>query len=268
MNFSTAQNAELIVGTAGFVASVEINRPEKRNSLSPSVLEEIVRAFERFEKDGSVRCVVLSGRGGKAFSSGYDFSFVSPDDMTRDYADRAHPLAEACRAIEEFPRPVLAMVGGYAVGGGLELAASCDFIVCSDDAKFSMPPAKLGIAYPFSGICRIVDAVGFSNAKRMFFGAETFTAQRALETGLASEVVPSALLKETAFEIARRIAENAPLSVEAAKKSVNALRRSRALSPEYRDEIRKTVERVRQSADFKEGMKSVSEKRKPEFRGS
>ncbi len=258
---------ELIVETSGAVASIEINRPDKRNSLSPAVLDGIADALGEFSEDGSVRCVVLSGRGGKAFSSGYDFSFVSSDDIVRDYGEEKHPLARACDAIESFPRPVIAMVGGYAVGGGLELACACDFIICSDDAKFSMPPAKLGIAYPFSGLRRITEAVGSLNAGRMFFTAETFTARQALAMGLVSEVAPTGSLRETAGEMARRIAENAPLSIEAAKKSLNIWRQSLKLSPEHRDEIRKIFEKVQQSSDFKEGMKSVSEKRKPVFKG-
>ncbi len=264
MKNSTGPGPELIVGKSGAVASVEINRPEKRNSLSPAVLEGIANALEEFALDCSVRCVVLSGRGGKAFSSGYDFSFVTPDDIVRDYGGSAHPLALACDAIEGFPRPVLAMVGGYAVGGGLELAAACDIVICSEDAKISMPPAKLGIAYPFSGLQRIVERVGLSNAKRMFFTAETFTARQSLQMGFANEITPAESLRETTYEIARRIAENAPLSIEAAKKSVNGLRE---ISPEVRDGVRAVFEKVRRSEDFSEGMKSVSEKRKPVFKG-
>ncbi len=252
---------------SGAVASLEINRLEKMNSLSPGVLGSIVASLEEFGKDGSVRCVVLSGRGGKAFSSGYDFSFLESDDMLRDYGGRTHPLATACDAIERFPRPVIAMVCGYAMGGGLELAVACDFIICSDDSKMSVPPGKLGIAYPFSGLQRIVGAVGFSNAKRMFFTSEIFTAQKSLEMGLVSEVVPRQSLRDTTYKIADSIARNAPLSVEAAKRSVNILKKSRKIAPEDEDSVRDIIQRAQSSSDFKEGMKSVSQKRKPVFKG-
>lgn len=249
------------------MASVEINRPEKRNSLSPGLLGGIVSALKKFEKDGAVRCVVLSGRGGKAFSSGYDFSFIGERDMVRDYVAPAHPLAAACDAIERFPRPVVAMVSGYAVGGGLELAAACDFIICSADSTFSMPPAKLGIAYPLSGLERIARAAGVSNAKRMLFTAQPVTAQEAFETGLVSEVVSSESLKEKTFETARRIAEGAPLSTEAAKLGLNALSRSQNLLPSDEKAVKKALEKAQASDDFKEGIASVSEKRKPVFKG-
>lgn len=257
----------MIVETSGPVASVEINRPEKRNSLSPSVLGGIADALDKFAQDRSVRCVVLSGRGGKVFSSGYDFSFISGDDILRDYEGRVHPLAAACDSIEKFPRPVLAMVGGYAVGGAWELAAACDIVICSDDAKISMPPARLGIAYPFSGLQRIARSAGLSGAKRMLFTAETFTARKALEMGLVSEVVPPGSLRDRTYEMAERIAENAPLSIEAAKKCLNAAANFPDLSPAGRDEARKALEKVMKSADFKEGMRSVAEKRKPVFSG-
>ncbi len=262
------KNSELIVEVSGAVASLEINRPEKMNSLSPDVLSEIVRTLERFKDEGSVRCVILSGRGGKAFSSGYDFSFLGSREMLRDYEKDKHPLAAACEAVENFPRPVLAMVCGHALGGGLELAAACDMIICSENSKFSIPPAKLGIAYPLSGLRRISGLVGFSNAARMFFTAETFTAREALEMGLACEVVPEqeSLLNQT-YQTARRIAGNAPLSTEAAKLGLNILRMSAQISSKNEEKMRKILEKIQNSADFKEGIKSVSEKRKPFFEG-
>lgn len=237
------------------------------NSLSPAVLQGIVRALEKLKEDGSARCVVLSGRGGRAFSSGYDFSFVTPGDITRDYDGKKHPLAATCDAVESFPRPVLAMVCGYAIGGGLELAVACDLIICSNDSKFSMPPAKLGIAYPFSGLRRIARAVGIANAKRMFFAAETFAAHEAFRMGLVSEVMPPASIEDAVYELARKIASGAPLSIEAAKQGLNIIAKSSKPSAKDSAAMRATLEKVRKSADFKEGMKSVAEKRKPVFKG-
>jgi len=263
----TVKNSELAVEVSGAVASLEINRSEKMNSLSPDVLFEIVRALEKLKSEGLVRCVILSGRGGKAFSSGYDFSFIGSRDMLRDYEKDKHPLAAACEAVENFPRPVLAMVCGYAVGGGLELATACDMIICSENSKFSMPPAKLGIAYPLSGLRRISGLIGFSNARRMFFAAETFTAREALQMGLVCEAVPAEFLRDKTYQTARRIAGNAPLSTEAAKLGLGILRRSENISSKDKEEMRKTLEKAQNSADFKEGIKSVSEKRKPFFEG-
>ena len=256
---------ELLISVSGGVASLEINRPEKMNSLSPEVLRGIAGALGRFSSDGAVRCVVLSGRGGKAFSSGYDFSFIGSDDMLRDYAEKKHPLAEACDAVERFARPVIAMVCGHVHGGGLELALACDFVICSDDSKFSMPPAKLGIAYPFSGLTRVARAVGVANAKRMFFTAETFSASKALEAGLVSEAVSPSLLKETVDAVARQITAGAPLSIEAAKLGLNSWADgARGAGPE---EMRKAALKAQNSDDFKEGMEAVSAKRKPVYRG-
>ncbi|WP_462136929.1 enoyl-CoA hydratase/isomerase family protein [Candidatus Mycalebacterium sp.] len=267
MKSSPENSAELIIRCDGAVVSLEINRPEKRNSLSPDVLRGIVRALEKLKKDGSARCVVLSGRGGKAFSSGYDFSFVVPGDITRDYGGNKHPLAAACDAVENFPHPVLALVRGYAVGGGLELAAACDFIICSDDSKFSMPPSKLGIAYPFSGLRRIARAVGIANAKRMFFAAETFTAHQALQAGLVSEVTSPSAVEDTVYALARKIVSGAPLSIQAAKQGLNILAKSSKPSAKDSAAVRATLEKIGKSADFKEGMKSVAEKRTPVFKG-
>lgn len=256
---------ELLTSLSGGIASLEINRPEKMNSLLPAVLSGIADALERFSADPSVRCVILSGRGGKAFSSGYDFSFVSPRDMLRDYGGEKHPLGLACDAIERFSRPVIAMVCGHAHGGGLELALACDFVICSDDSKFSMPPAKLGIAYPFTGLARAARAVGVANAKRMFFTAETVSAARALEMGLVSETVPPSALKETVDGIARKIAAGAPLSIEAAKTGLNAWAGGERGAGQ--EKMRKAARLAAESEDFKEGLKAVSEKRKPVFHG-
>ena len=256
---------ELLVSVSDGVALLEINRPEKMNSLSPPVLYGIVDELRRFSSDGSVRCVVLSGRGGKAFSSGYDFSFIGTDDMLRDYEEKKHPLAAACEAVERFARPVIAMVCGHAHGGGLELALACDFVVCSDDSRFSMPPAKLGIAYPFSGLARVARAAGAAGAKRMFFTAETLSAAKALEMGLVSEVVPPSSLRETVGKMARKITDGAPLSIEAAKLGLGAWADgARGAGPE---EMRRAAVRAQDSDDFKEGMDAVSAKRKPVFRG-
>ncbi|MCY3973629.1 MAG: enoyl-CoA hydratase/isomerase family protein [Candidatus Dadabacteria bacterium] len=258
--------SELLISVSDGVASLEINRPEKMNSLSPAVLNGIADALGRFSSEGdAVRCVVLSGRGGKAFSSGYDFSFIGSNDMTRDYTEKKHPLAEACEAIEQFARPVIAMVCGHVHGGGLELALACDFVICSDDSKFSMPPAKLGIAYPFSGLARVARAVGIANAKRMFFTAETLSASKALETGLVSEVVSRSALKEAADTAARQITAGAPLSIKAAKLGLNSW--AEGARGKGTEEMRKAAQKAQDSDDFKEGMEAVSEKRKPVYRG-
>ena len=185
--------------------------------------------------------------------------------MTRDYTEKKHPLAEACEAVEQFAYPVIAMVCGHAHGGGLELALACDFIICSDDSKFSMPPAKLGIAYPFSGLARVARAVGIANAKRMFFTAETLSASKALETGLVSETVSRSALKEAADTAARQITAGAPLSIKAAKLGLNSW--AEGARGKGTEEMRKAAHKAQDSDDFKEGMEAVSEKRKPVYRG-
>ena len=266
---STESNkvTELIVSIEDGVASLEINRPEKMNSLTPAVLGAMTDELARFSSSDSVRCVVISGCGGKSFSSGYDFSFIGTRDMLRDYDSTAHPLAAACCAIENFARPVIAMVCGHAIGGGFELALACDFIVCSDNSEFSMPPAKLGIAYPFSGLSRVARAAGVRGAKRMFFTAEMFSAYKALEMNIVCEVVPVDSLRETVFRMARRIAAGAPLSIEAAKTGLNAWDGGSSPPDEHADGVRSALEKAQNSLDFKEAMDSVRSKTKPVFRG-
>lgn len=243
------------------------DNPSKLNALSPGMTEDAQRVIEGFEDDASVKVVVMRGSGEKAFISGGDISSFNKTRSNADAAARSRKIQDdLARTMTNMSKPLIAMVHGYCLGGGLGMALNADLRFVSVTAQFSVPAAQRGIAYPPSGLKKLVDLVGPSAAKDIMFSARRFGAQEALNLGLVNRVFDADRLEEETIAYARLVAGNAPLSVRASKFFVEQL----GLEPSARDEakIEQMIRTAADSNDFKEATRSFVEKRKPIFTGT
>ena len=251
----------------GVVARIVFNQPEKRNAVSLEMWQAAEAALDRFAADDGVRVLILSGAGGKAFVSGADISKFEDERASREAV--AHYNATTARVhqkLEAFPKPVIAQIDGFCVGGGVALAVCCDLRICGTSSQFSVPAAKLGLGYGFPGINRLVKLVGPAFAKEIFFTARRFDAEEARIMGLVNRVVPDDAVGRTALETAEMIAENAPLTVNSVKFIVG-----QTVTDESERDLDRCAELVRQcfeSRDYVEGRRAFMEKRKPNFVGA
>jgi enoyl-CoA hydratase/carnithine racemase len=250
----------------GAIGHMIFNQPEKHNAVSLEMWEAAERIMHDFEADPEIRVLVLSGAGGKSFVAGAD---ISEFEKSRGSADaQAHYNARTravYRLVENFSKPTIAMIHGYCIGGGLNLACACDLRVCSDKASFGMPAARLALGYPYEAIKRLTNIVGIANARHLMFTAERIDAEHALRVGLAQQVVPLDRLETAVDEYAKVIAGNAPMTIQAMKFISNQV----LADPDDRD-LLGCDERVAgcfASEDFKEGRRAFMEKRKPQFQG-
>ena len=207
------------VDLQGAVAVLTIDRPKALNALNPEVLADLKAAFEGIDQN-AVRCVVLTGAGDKSFVAGADIGSMST--MTKAEGEAFGKLGnDIFLMIEGFPLPVIAAVNGFALGGGCELAMSCDIRICSDNAMFGQPEVGLGIPPGFGGTQRLARLVGMGMAKQLLYTARNIDAAEALRIGLVNAVIPQAELLDAALKMAGQIAKNAPIAVRACKKAVN-----------------------------------------------
>jgi enoyl-CoA hydratase/carnithine racemase len=251
----------------GGVGIVTFNNPERHNAVSLEMWEATKRILDSFAADNEVRVVVLTGAGGKAFVSGADISKFESERASLEAARAYNAKSEgAYSSIYEFPKPTIAMIRGYCLGGGLGLATCCDLRICSDNSRFAVPAAKLGLGYGYIGLKRLVDIVGPAFAKEIFYTARQFDAQEAVAMGLVNRVVPSAELENSVKSITDMICANAPLTIKAVKFTVGEI-----LKDESKRNVARTIEMVEQcfsSRDYSEGRAAFMEKRKPAFTGS
>jgi enoyl-CoA hydratase/carnithine racemase len=253
---------EILYAVADGIATVTLNRPERRNALNTAMLDELRRYFDGLERDARVRVVVIRGAGG-AFCSGRDLN-----EMSRRQHDPGEPEAdviELFQQIEASSRPSIAMVHGAAYAGGCELALHCDLRVAADVARFAMPLAKLGLVVPFPLGQKLVEIIGPAFTRQILLTGQPVDARRAYEMGMVHTVVPGAELEKATYDLARTIAGNAPLSLAGMKATI---RRSAALRDriEHAD-LDEAARRARASADAREGVRAMLEHRKPDFRG-
>lgn len=261
-----SSNKNLLTKRNGKITTIKINRPNKRNSLTPTLLNELTELISRLKGDKDLKCLVITGEGNKAFSSGFDINSIGDNDMLRDY-DRKDPLNRAMQSVEEFPYPVIAMINGHAFGAGLELAASCDIRTSTRDAKFGMPPAKLGVSYTYSGIRKFINIVGFAKAKELFLIGDTFDSKTAMEIGFLNHTVEREQLEKFTYSIAEKAAKNAPLSMITMKKMINSWKDNQKINNDDDILIREMLKKLQESDDYREGRKAFSENRTPEFKG-
>ena len=242
------------------------NNPKRLNAVSLEMTEALPVIFDTYEERDDVRVVVLRGAGERAFVSGADISEFeknrSSEESRRVFDEKGKIAASR---IEAFTKPIIAMIQGYCIGGGLMAALRADIRIASEDARFGIPAARLGLGYGFSGVAPLVDLVGPAVANEILFSARRFSADEALRMGLVNRVVPGSALEPAVRELARTIADNAPLTVRAAKFAI----RQCARDPDARDldEAARLVEACFRSEDYVEGRRAFMEKRRPAFHG-
>jgi enoyl-CoA hydratase len=250
----------------GGVATIIINNPERHNAVSLDMWTRMDEFLREFEANHDVRALVLTGAGGKAFASGADISKFEKERSTVEAVAHYNATTAATSArLVRFPKPTIAMIRGYCIGGGLAIALCCDMRICGASSRFGVPAAKLGLGYAYEGIRRLVDLVGPAFAKEIFYTARQFDADEARVMGLVNRVVADEAVEATVADYAARIAENAPLTIAAVKRIVaEALK-----DPADRDlaAVDAMVKACFASEDYTEGRRAFMEKRKPRFTG-
>jgi enoyl-CoA hydratase/carnithine racemase len=251
------------------IVRLTISNPDKRNALDHPILDAISATLGRLgAPDSQARCVVVTGAH-DMFSAGYDIGEI-PDDEFEERAERlvAHPFTEAIDALEAFPYPTLAVLPGHTIGGGLELALSCDLRVAKDQIKLGMPPAKLGLVYSHTGLRRFIDAIGAARTRELFLLGSYIDAATALQWGLVNRVAPAAQLEQTSLELAGELAGNAPLSQTGNKRVIAALLEAEGgLEPQVEEELIELRRASFASQDMREGMRAFAERRAPRWQG-
>ena len=257
---------KMIAEKDGNIGWITFNNPARRNAVSLEMWEALAIILKDFQKDNQIRTVVLKGAGGKSFVSGAD---ISEFDKKRNSAaaseEYSKKAAESQRMLYKLDKPLIAMIQGYCIGGGLAVALNADIRFATEESVFGIPAAKLGLGYGYGGVKMLMDLVGPSNAKDILFSARFLTAEEALRIGLINRIVPRNELEKAVREYAGLITGNAPLTIRAAKASA----REALKNPEKRDmeKITKLVNACFDSEDYAEGRKAFMEKRKPVFKG-
>jgi len=249
---------------AAGVARLTIANPAKRNALDQEILDAIAAAVP----DLDAKCVILTGSE-TMFSAGYDIGDI-PSEVFAEEAEKlvAHPFAAAIEALETYPYPTVAALNGHAIGGGLEVALSCDLRIAAAGIRLGMPPAKLGLVYSHTGIRRFLDVIGAARTRELFLVGRNVDAETAERWSLVNEVVPGTELEARALALAEEIAANAPLSLAGNKRVVRELLAAESqLDPEVERELVELRAACFQSEDFREGVRAFGEKRKPRWRG-
>ncbi|ACZ39224.1 enoyl-CoA hydratase/isomerase family protein [Sphaerobacter thermophilus] len=254
---------DLLFERRGPVAWVTFNRPESRNAMTFAMYDGLARICDAVEADPEVRVLVLTGAGDKAFVAGTDISqfqtFTEPQHAL-DYEAR---IDGVIGRLEALARPTIAMVRGYAVGGGASIALACDLRICTPDARFGIPIARtLGNCLSMNNYSRLVDLIGPARTKEIIFTARMVGAEEAKAIGLVNEIVAPEELEARVTEVAEQIAANAPLTIQVTKESVRRVLAHRR--PERSEEL---ILRCYMSEDFREGVRAFLEKRKPQWQG-
>ena len=251
------------------VATLTLNRSEKKNSLSPELVKILLQTFEELSIDDTIRTVVIRGEGDKAFCAGYDIGSL-PTSRSDDPHEKlkALDLVESLfKAIVAYPFPVIAMINGVAFGAGCELAVCCDIRIGAEKIRIGMPPAKLGIVYPWSGLQRFIQVIGLKSTKEIFFTGRAYEGIRLKELGLVDYLIPGDQLESFTYQMAEEIAANAPLAVKGTKQVINLLLQA-AQFDKYNLKEAETISRSAFfSEDLKEGQLAFLDKRKPVFKG-
>lgn len=257
---------KLVATKEGAIGWIVFNNPERHNAVSLEMWQSLSLVLNAYAQDPEVRVIILKGAGEKAFVAGADISQFKEKRSSPEAVQHYNATAdEAGDALRASPKPTVAMIRGYCIGGGTGIAVNCDIRIVAEDARFGVPAAKLGLGYRFAGIKRLADIVGPSFAAEIFYTGRQFTAQEALQMGLINRLVPVAELESCTREFANTIVNNAPLTIASVKRALLEYGRD----PAERDlELcQKMVDACYTSEDYKEGQTAFMEKRKPVFKG-
>lgn len=212
---------KIIVEKNDNIGHLILNQPNKRNAISLEMWQGIESVAENFSDDTEVRVVVLSGAGDKAFSAGADISQFEENRTSKEATDQYnHTVKVALDALDHLTKPTIAMIQGFCVGGGASVATHCDLRIAAENARFAIPPAKLGLAYRWEDVYSLVQLIGPTFAREILYTGRLFTASEALQMGLVNRVVPTGELESYVADYASTIAGNAPLTVHAIKQTV------------------------------------------------
>lgn len=249
------------------VARLRISNPGRRNALDHEILDALAEAMPQLDRGIETRCVLITGAP-PVFSAGYDIATIPEETFERDAeALVAHPFHAAMEAISHHPWPTVAAINGHCLGGGLELAITCDLRICAAGALLGMPPAKLGLIYGHTGLRKFLDTIGLARTKELFLTGRNVDAERAERMGLVNEVAGDDRLEQEAVRLAAAIAANAPLSMRGNKSAIDLLNASPKLSDQQEAGLVALRESCFASADFREGIRAFAEKRRPEWTG-
>ena len=244
------------------IAMITLNRPEVRNAITKQIWIEIQQAIEEIKEDETVRVVIITGAGDKAFAAGADIKELNARSMLDNLNNPAHT---ALWEIENLPKPVIAAINGYALGGGCELAMACDIRIASERARLGQPEVGVGILAGAGGTQRLPRLVGVGKAKELLFTGDIIIAAEAKEIGLVNKVVPHEKLMETVMEIAEKILSKAPLAISMTKAAVNAGTEADLRVGLVLEKLCQTV--LFNTKDRLEGTSAFLEKRTPQFKG-
>lgn len=249
------------------VTRLTITNPERRNALDHEILDAIAEVLPQLDRGIENRCLLITGAP-PLFSAGYDIAGIPDETFERDAeALVAHPFHAAMEAIAQHPWPTIAAINGHCLGGGLELAITCDLRLCAAGAKLGMPPAKLGLIYGHTGLRKFLDVVGLPATKELFLTGRNLGAKRAEEIGLVNEVRADEELERASVELAAAIAENAPLSMRGNKHAIDLLNANPELTEQQETGLVVLRESCFSSEDFREGIRAFAEKRRPRWTG-
>ena len=258
---------KLLLQKDGPIGWIVFNQPEKRNAVSQEMWQAMPEYVADLSADPAIRVVILRGAGDTAFVAGADISQFK--DRRRNAADEEEYRrisGAGSEALARLGKPLLAMIHGFCIGGGVSIAITCDLRIAADDARFGIPAARLGLGYHYKGMEKLMSLIGPAYTKELFFTARTdFSAPDALRMGLVNQVVPKADLERFTRDYAMTMSRNAPLTLRSAKASVDQL-----LRPEDRRDyalLDKLIKDCFDSQDYQEGVKAFSEKRRPRFEG-
>ena len=263
------ENNSLLIERKRNICTLVLNRPEKKNSLSPELVQSLLTTLEKLSGDDTIRVIVIRGSGDQAFCSGYDIGSLpnkTSDDADADL-ERLSPVESLFKAIAHYPWPVIAMLNGAAFGAGFELAICCDIRIGAEDIRVGMPPTKLGIVYPWSGLKRFIQVIGLQTTREMFFTGRTYEGSHLKQMGLVDHLVPRRKLEAFTYQMAEAIACNAPLALKGTKKVINLILDTFQLENKNRILAESITKKAFLSEDVKEGRLAFLEKRPPLFKG-
>jgi len=249
----------------GPIGRMVFDSPARRNAISSDMWRAIPKAMADFDADPGIRCVVLRGEGTVAFAAGADISEFETRRSSQGNVKEYDGLVDAAQhAIEDSAKPVIALIHGFCIGGGVEMALACDLRYAADASQFAIPAARLGVGYGVHGTNRLVATVGHAAAREIMFSGRRYSAQEALAMGLVNRVLPAAELDDYVRRLALELAANAPLSIAASKHIINAVIEAQG---DFTQDDELTA-RCMESEDYKEGRRAFMEKRPPRFKGN